>query len=129
MKLKNKNPHPTIPKMIVTKSWEKFPTRFNANIFLLDDFLKYNAFAPYSPILFGVIKDAVKDAKLCFAASEKEIFCACWTNNCHFLISEIQLKKVKINKKSIFFDEKTSFFIKIEVKLENDCCWFVKIFS
>ena len=60
------------------------------------------AFAPYSPILFGVSKEAVNDDKLCFDDSKNEIFVALATRFFHLKISKTQFEKVnnKIENKS-----------------------------
>ena len=63
------------------------------------------AFAPYSPILFGVNKDAVKEHKLCSSAILKVTFLVTDTNFCHFKISKNQLKELKNNKKTMVFNE------------------------
>ena len=64
------------------------------------------AFAPYSPILFGVSKEAVNDDKLCFKDSKNEIFEKVFTKFFHLIISKVQLNKVnnkiEIKTKGLF---------------------------
>ncbi|GGK21643.1 hypothetical protein GCM10007962_14780 [Yeosuana aromativorans] len=67
------------------------------------------ALAPYSPILLGVNKDAVKEPKHCLSASLNDIFFMDDTKFCHFKISKNQLKMVKTSKKSMFFNKNKSF--------------------
>ena len=84
---------------------------FKPIIFILKYFSKYNAFAPYSPILLGVIKEAVSEAKLWIAASLKLVFLQNEASFCHFKISKNQLKNDKKLIKRIFFVEKTLFLL------------------
>lgn len=51
-------------------------------------------FAPYSPILFGVSKEAVNDDKLCLAVLKKEIFVTVEASVFHLNISKTQLDSV-----------------------------------
>ena len=57
------------------------------------------AFAPYSPILFGVSNDAVKAPRLCSIAFLKVMDVTQDTSNFHFKISNTQLRIVNTTKK------------------------------
>jgi len=48
--------------------------------------------APYSPILFGVNKEAVSELKLCLADSKNDIFRQKEASVSHFNISKNQFK-------------------------------------
>ena len=58
-------------------------------------------------ILFGVIIENVKEAKLCSVASNHELFFTLLVKVFHFLISKKWLIIVKKSIKMMFFDEKT----------------------
>ncbi|GAB7258208.1 hypothetical protein OBPA_26750 [Polaribacter sp. OB-PA-B3] len=83
-------------------------------------FVKYNAFAPYSPILFGVINDAVSDAKDCFAAVIRLMFFNSLTSVFHFNISNNQFMNVSMSRKLQFLNEKSSDLIKTLLKSSKD---------
>src|SRR5690606_8443473 len=89
----------------------ELPKRFASMICFLDSFLKKRALAPYSPILFGVNNEAVKEPKLCAKASLKVIFDILDAKIFHFKISKKQFKMLKNDKKRMILDEKTSFLI------------------
>lgn len=74
------------------------------------------ALAPYSPILLGVNKEAVKAPKLCSIDFKKEILDTTEVNFCHLKNSNNQLKMVKKSKKEMIFNEKTLFLVKIDLK-------------
>jgi hypothetical protein len=57
----------------------------------------------------GVIRDAVKEAKLWIAALLKVVFLQKEANFCHFKISKNQLKNDKKQIKMTVFIEKTPF--------------------
>ena len=63
--------------------------------------------APYSPILLGVITEAVSEAKHCSYASENVILFSTEANVLHLKISSNQLASVKSNiniKTQILFE-------------------------
>ena len=87
------------PKKMVAANSLKFPIKLSPIIFLRFSPSKNKAFAPYSPILFGVIIDAVNDAKHCSKASKKVIFFSIEANVFHFTIFNSQFASVNKSTK------------------------------
>lgn len=82
-------------------------------------FSKYNTFIPYSPVLTGVIIAIAEEESDWTNDSFHEIYFIFLMIVFHLAISKNQLKKVKKNKKMIFFNEKMSKLVKIELKSER----------
>lgn len=77
----------------------------------------------------GVIIAKADEDNVCTADSNHEIGAILHTNCCHFVISENQLKEVKMSKITIFLSEKTSKWIKNEEKSLKSICLLCKILS
>ena len=81
-----KNDKPKTPNRTVTLICIIFPMKFKSKIRFLNFGDTYIAFAPYSPIRFGVNNDAVKAPKLCSKAFLNEIGSITLTKVCHFKV-------------------------------------------
>lgn len=97
-----KKNRPIAPKNKVALICAIFPKKFKKTAFLACFLLKKSVFAPYSPILKGVIIDEVCAIKTCWVLSKRELFFSLLAKTCHFRISKNQFKK-ESNKSSVIF--------------------------
>lgn len=99
----NKNTNPKHPKSSVHSICDALWKKLSKRIFFRFDFGKNNAFAPYSPILFGVARETVSEARDCSIATLKKNVPDVCNNICHFKISKNQLRQAikKPNRNSV----------------------------